>query len=163
MGGYPSLKQSIPHLYPIILPLVPWTFWRYQMWLVPGPFWGGIPQSLAGGTPVPDREGIPVPGGEYPSTGSLRQFQLFCGKNSRPWMNEEKRLFHGHTKLALLPTLFCHVVAIFLFKLDIKVCMRIRFKMDMLYWTGFGTLVIRRVCENSILRSSGHMEYEMLH
>ena len=54
--------RVLPHLYPIILPLVPCPLWGGGY---PSPRWG-VPQFQAGGIPVP-HGGIPVPGRRYPS------------------------------------------------------------------------------------------------
>ena len=59
-GGYPISTTStgpmsfpgVPHLHPIILPLVPCPFLGALQGLVPGPFPGEVPNSQARSTPV---------------------------------------------------------------------------------------------------------------
>ena len=64
--------QEVPHLNPIILPLVLCPFWGYPSDWSQVPSWG-YPSARWWGTPVPGEEGTPVPGGylsprwRYPS------------------------------------------------------------------------------------------------
>ena len=60
--------EGVPHLHPIILPLVPGPSRGVPQWLVPGPCPWGVPQSqVEGGRGVPqDRVPPPPPGQECP-------------------------------------------------------------------------------------------------
>ena len=64
----PMSFPGVPHLHPIILPLVPCPFQGVPQWLVPGPF-QRVPQSWMGGTPARDGTLRPGQDGRVPHDG----------------------------------------------------------------------------------------------
>ena len=88
----------VPHLHPMILPLVPCPFWGVPQSLVPGPFLRGYPSPRQGyplarsgwDTPQSGQDGVPPPG-VMPRAVRLLQFPaggLSCAKTYLHTQNE---------------------------------------------------------------------------
>ena len=84
-----SIWEGVPHLHPIILPLVPCSIWEgcnhihpIKLPLVPCPFWG---TQVTGTRSLP--EGVTlVPGGRVPQSQVERGYA--CPREGTPWSGQ---------------------------------------------------------------------------